>query len=506
MSLKQRLLNTSALNLVDFAIKIIVVFLVSPFLIHRLGKPDYGLWMLLLSVLGYLDLLDLGFNQTSVRCLSQAIATHDPLRIAAVFQHFRRIYRRAAIASLLLTATTVLLLPHWVTDPETLNQSRLVLGIGGLLTSISYFLRVQTSLIKSHILYHKLILAGMARLLVNTTLTIAFLLAGYGLESLAIAWAIGLMLEQSLIWLQARPLVPKTLPQPSLALPEQKEIRGFAAKMTLWSMASFMRERVDTQVLGSHLGSIAVAHYAVGSRLVTLFSDLINAVFGAHFLAAFSQLNEQHGPSGAASRLLSSLRLSAPFALSGGICLFLLGPAFIDRWLGPGFEQSHLVIQILAFPLSLTLMQYPTGTFLGALNRHGSMALVSVIGGALNLVGSLLLVQWIGFQGVVIATAIELLLTGLIAWPLIVSRHQDVSLRSYLLVLAKPIAVLTPVALAAIWFQSSFGTPTSYPSLLASGLGLTSLLAIITWTTLLTPDERSWIKSKRRQAPKSTAS
>jgi hypothetical protein len=107
---------------------------------------------------------------------------------------------------------------------------------------------------------------------------------------------------------------------------------------------------------------------------------------------------------------------------------------------------------------------------------------------------------------VVVATAIELLLTGLIAWPIIVSRHQDVSLRPYLLVLAKPIAVLTPVALAGLWLQSSYGPPTSYPSLVASGFALTSLLALLTWIALLTPAERSWIKSKQRHAPNSVAS
>ena len=49
MSLKRRLLSASALNLADYALKIGVVLVVSPFLIKHLGKQDYGLWVLLLS-------------------------------------------------------------------------------------------------------------------------------------------------------------------------------------------------------------------------------------------------------------------------------------------------------------------------------------------------------------------------------------------------------------------------------------------------------------------------
>ena len=89
--------------------------------------------------------------------------------------------------------------------------------------------------------------------MVNTGLILAFLFSGYGLESLAIAWALGLLVEQCLIWLQARPFVP--LPPSKRLLPqaEQREIRGFAAKMTLWSMASFMRHHADHLPGGSGL-------------------------------------------------------------------------------------------------------------------------------------------------------------------------------------------------------------------------------------------------------------
>jgi O-antigen/teichoic acid export membrane protein len=499
MSLNRRLFSASALNLADYVLKIGVVLVVSPFLIGRLGKEEYGLWVLLLSVIGYLDLLDLGFNQTAVRYLSREIANAD--RQAIIFDHFRRLYRRIALLALGLTVVTLLVLPLFLQGPS-LEKTRDVLGLGGLMVSGSYFLRVYSTLLKSHVLYHKLIIAGMVRLLVYTALMIAVLWRGGGLVELALAWVAGIVVELMMIGWQARSLVPRrTNSTERLTGLERDEINGFAAKTFGGVAASFMRERVDTQVLAGSLGNVAVTHYAVGARLISMFTDVVNALFGGHFLAAFAQLHAESGPGVATRLLLTTLRMSAPLALAGGITIFLLGPAFIDCWLGGGFEESHQVIRILAFPVALVLMQYPVGPYLGSMNRHGILATISLVGGGLNLVGSLLLVRWVGFEGVVIATAAELLLTGLVMWPWMLGRAGDVPPRQYYAVLLRPVLVLLPVALLGGWFLVQYGQPQSFPQLLFQASLLLGIMIGLAWLWLFRSEEKRWLLARLWKAP-----
>lgn len=480
MNLRQRLISASALNVLDYGLKIGVVLVVSPFLINRLGKEDYGLWVLLLSILGYLDLLDLGINQTAVRYLSRRLGADQQGEQASIFSFFKRWYQRIALAALVITGLATFALPWWVEDPVLLAQVRPILLLGGLMMSASFFLRVYATLLKSRVLYHKLIIAGMARLLVYTVLMVAVLWNGGGLVALALAWVAGLVVEQAMIWWQARSLVPASAGT-GLPKAEQREIRGFAAKTFGGVAAGFMRDRVDTQVLAAHLGTVAVTHYAVGSRLMILFSELINAVFGGHFLAAFAQVHARDGAEAAGARLLATLRLSAPIALMGGISVFLLGPAFIDCWLGAGFEQAHLVVQILALPVSLTLMLYPVGPYLGSLNRHGALALISLLGGALNLLASLILVRWLGFIGPVVATAGELLVTATLFWPWLITRHGDLQLSIVFKLLARTLLALLPVALLAGWTLQQVGLPQDFPTLLLHAMGLTAALTASTW-------------------------
>ena len=44
-----------------------VMFFLSPFIIHSLGKVDYGVWSLLVAVTGYMGLMDVGIRASTGR-------------------------------------------------------------------------------------------------------------------------------------------------------------------------------------------------------------------------------------------------------------------------------------------------------------------------------------------------------------------------------------------------------------------------------------------------------
>jgi len=52
-------------------------FCISPFLVSRLGKADYGLWTLIISTIGYLGLVDFGMRTAVVKYVSQYHAVND---------------------------------------------------------------------------------------------------------------------------------------------------------------------------------------------------------------------------------------------------------------------------------------------------------------------------------------------------------------------------------------------------------------------------------------------
>src|SRR5258705_2498272 len=45
-----------------------------PFTVHRLGATSYGVWMLALSIVGYLGLLDIGLGPTLIKKTAEHVA------------------------------------------------------------------------------------------------------------------------------------------------------------------------------------------------------------------------------------------------------------------------------------------------------------------------------------------------------------------------------------------------------------------------------------------------
>jgi O-antigen/teichoic acid export membrane protein len=52
-------------------------FFLTPFFIHKLGDSQYGIWVLILSLIGYMELLNLGLNTANVRYLSKYFELSD---------------------------------------------------------------------------------------------------------------------------------------------------------------------------------------------------------------------------------------------------------------------------------------------------------------------------------------------------------------------------------------------------------------------------------------------
>ena len=62
------------MNWVATAVNMVVPFFLTPFVVRHLGTVQYGLWILAVSTVSYLALLDLGLRSAVIRFVSKAEA------------------------------------------------------------------------------------------------------------------------------------------------------------------------------------------------------------------------------------------------------------------------------------------------------------------------------------------------------------------------------------------------------------------------------------------------
>lgn len=97
-----------------------VGFLLSPFILHRLGNVAYGVWVLTVSVVGYLSLLDLGMQSSILRFVSQGHAKQDHQGASEATSAALWVRLQISALALLLSAGLAVVFPHVFKIPQEL--------------------------------------------------------------------------------------------------------------------------------------------------------------------------------------------------------------------------------------------------------------------------------------------------------------------------------------------------------------------------------------------------
>src|SRR5258708_33396433 len=81
VSESRRFARGVTINWLAFGFSAGVAFFLSPFVVHHLGNVAYGVWTLVISLISYMGLLDLGLRGALVRYASRRKAQGDDLSV-----------------------------------------------------------------------------------------------------------------------------------------------------------------------------------------------------------------------------------------------------------------------------------------------------------------------------------------------------------------------------------------------------------------------------------------
>lgn len=502
MSLARKILRGSTLNLVDHVVKTVSMLVLTPFMVSSLGMEAYGIWLLLTAAVSFLNLLDGGVTLSGTRYLARALGKTDGEQDRRnVVGTLRWLYQRIGLLCLMATGGLVAVLPVFLKDPAWLDTGRwVVLALGGG-TALRFFLRIHLVILKSHLRYDLIVAASLVKVLLQTALLLALLANGHGLTSLALAQLSTEVVDLLLVvFFSRRAGVEHTIPSQRCPVLLAELLRySFIALLNIGSHQ--LRSRVPPFVLTSFVGLASVPVFSMGQRLIGMFQDVINTAMGGLLLAGFSQVEGKHGLEAIRDKFLLSLRFCAPIVLFGCACLAVLGPAFMERWLGSGFEASGSVLRALLLPYSIWLMQYPAESLFLSLNQHHLITRLTFFAGLINVALTITLASWFGFVGVVWATCLEMTLFYGVGVPIMISRVLKISIGSYYQAWLRPLTAPAALALGVGWLLEPLAKP-EYPTLLILGGVLAAIFLSGGFWLVLGANERAMLLARLLQRKK----
>jgi O-antigen/teichoic acid export membrane protein len=430
------------------AASIVVAVVMTPVLVHGLGVLEYGVWVLVGSLVWYLPLLEFGFGAATVKYVAEfeARGEHDRVRRTVATSFWTLCI--PAILALAVAAGIAAAFPLlFDLQPRVEHAAQLLV----LLVAFDLALAMPMDTFGN-------VLVGLQRYdLLNATL-VAVLLAQ------ALAWAIVLEAGGGLVALgivtvalslagqAARFVIARHVSADASIAPRffDRALIGPLASLSAWfSLATISRvviQRVDVLVVGLVVGVRAAAVYAVGQKLALLADQAIlplTRTFFPHSSEVSARSStEELGPTVYAGTRVALL-------VAGPLCvaLALLATPAIDAWVGPGFEEASLVVVFLALAgLARALTQVGTQTLLGV-GKAKVPAVISAGEAVTNLALSIVLASTMGLEGVALATLLAAALAHVGVLLPYTCRSFGLSLPSFVGTLAKAHA---PAAAAAV--------------------------------------------------------
>ena len=395
------------------AIKILSSLLYTPIVLRLLGQSEYGLYQLVYSVVGYLALLNLGFTGSYTRYYYKTKAEGTEEDVANLNGMFMTVFLFITLVVAACGAVLVCNI-HRVFSTGLLEEeyktARILMIIMVFNLCITFPNSVYNCIISAQeqFIFQRVLSLSMG--LLGPLFEIPMLLMGYGSIGMALTTTALRIIQ---IAINAWYVLVRLHTRFSFGHFDKlifRDISRFTFFIFLNQIINQLNWNVDRFLLGRMIGTAAVAVYAVGANLNSLYvhySSIISSVFASHFNRLVAERNDNH-------------ELSLLFTQVGRIQFILLslvltgfvffGKPFVRLWAGKNYGEAFYVALWLMVPALVPQIQSLGIEIQRAKNKHQTRSIVYSLVSVGNVLISIPLIRRYGVIGATIGTAIAITL------------------------------------------------------------------------------------------------
>ena len=475
---------------------VLIGFWLTPYVLRHLDRAQYGLYTLLIGVVSWLGVCDLGVSAG----LQVELSRRRHLLSGVALSRYGSSAVFAQLAIALIVVVLALGPGRFLADflevpPELRGGTGNLLGVLGVSVAAAIasrsFSAVLTACRRPHVDHTiQLVVVG-----VRAGLTVWFLVAGHGL--LALAWAhLGGSAAGALLgFLAAGRLAPGFEMRPRhLSGPALRKLASLGVWFSLGGFAGLLIVGTD-RVLAAKLVSLeGVAVLYLTGRLYSLAETALAPVVNSARPALGELLGEKR--LGAAAQAHGSIERAGLIAACSAVAGIWAGNhAFVTAWVGAEYYGGWALDAALASALLVRLWILPNRALLSAGGMVRPQALTRLFEGALNFVLSLVLGRWLGLFGIAVSTSLAGLMSS--CWYLrrLVDQALQGSGRGILAALTPRkywlVGLLIAVALLGRWVGGEAG------GLVASSVTMAataSIAAMVMWTAVADAELRARVR------------
>ena len=433
MSTAEKFIRNLFSNWAGMIFGLLISFLLSPYVVRKLGNTYYGVWNIIMDMTGYLGLLEMGVRQSIIRYVAKYHAVNDTESMNRITSSAFSIYGFTSGACVIIAIGLAALFPYvFKVSNETVSIGRWVIVITGFSVAQGLLFSVYFGVILGIQRYDVLAKVGILIAVIKAGATVVLLSNGYGLIALSIMH-LGMNLASSMY---GRFYCRKEIPGLNIRFGKyESEWYGKIFNYSFKTFIMFIGQKIvyysDSIVIGIMLGPAYVTYFVIGASLTEYMRRIVNQMTQM-FTPLTSELQARGEEEKISDVLMRGTKMALIIALPISIVLLTMGKRFISLWMGKEYGPvSGDVLIVLTIAHLFSVAQYTTQDILQGLNKHQVCAICRCVEAVANLILSIVLIRSWGIVGVAVGTAIPHLATALFAYPYFISRVVKVDFRQY---------------------------------------------------------------------------
>ncbi len=388
-------------------------YLVVPLTLTYLNSEKYGIWLIVLSMLTWINLMDIGFGNGLRNKLTESLSRND-LQAANEYVSTAYALISAISVAIFLVFTSFAFLLDWtkIFNVEIITNSELVIT---MYIIVSFFL-LNFILSLSNQLYYavqKSALAGVSTLLLNAAFLIFVIILrvfSYGnLIYLAVAYGISMTVSGGIMtfhfFRRYRGL------RPAVKYVKKKritEIYQLAGKFFVIQIASVIIFSTDNIIITQLFGPSEVTSYNIVKKLfntVIIIQTMMLTPLWSAYTEAYSKSDFRW-----ISSTLKKTNMLLALIYFAVLVLVFSSKLIIGIWVGDSIQISNMLIYVTAI---FVLIYTWNGNYSYLLNGLGKIQvsfIAAIIGAVINIPLSILFAKHfnMGVSGVMLGTVFSL--------------------------------------------------------------------------------------------------
>lgn len=409
----RRVMQQAGVGLISRFGAVAATFAATPLMLHILGKQQFGVWLVLLSVFQWVTLFDLGVSAGARNEIARAAAAQDPARIRSAITTG---WLYVSLLSLALFALATLVLAFTPVRPWLQAHAFGGVDAGAALWIVTvgacasfaagYVQSVYAALEQASAFSIFSLLSNLAFL---GLLSVAQPLSLHRIADIALLYLLAMLGANT--WLIARffKAYPQYRPRYADVDPALRgRILGFGARLFIIQLAALVIFTTSRLMASMLLGPESVVVYDAGFKVFSLVT-LVHTLIMSTLWSSFTQAYERGEMAWIRRSLLRLVQLMLPLIL-GCAVLALLSPRIVRLWLGP--EQVGTLGFYVLFAAT-TVLGCWSNIFAYFLNGIGNMSVQfysAIAAGLVNIPATYFFTVTVnlGLTGVMLGTLVSL--------------------------------------------------------------------------------------------------